>query len=94
MIRVNCNAHSIVEEYNEKGQTTYQEWSDGYWMRCTYNEQGLETKWEDSEGRWQKQRHNSDGRVVSLGDSDGNCDEWEYCNGKIVSVAYRRAEFN
>ena len=84
----------VKEECDANGKTTYREWSNGYWMRYTYNEQGLEIKWEDSEGRWQNQRHNANGRVVSLVDSDGNCDEWEYRNGKIVSAAYHRAEFN
>lgn len=40
----------VKQEYDENGNETYCEYSDGYWEKSEYDENGNETYFEDSTG--------------------------------------------
>jgi YD repeat-containing protein len=61
----------IIENYNESGQPTYQEWDDGFWIRYAYNNRGKIIYSEDSYGCKSTWKYDSKNNTVCYSDTNG-----------------------
>ena len=52
-------------EYDAKGNETYWERSDGYWVKREYDRKGNITYWEDSRGYWEKREYDAKGNEIN-----------------------------
>jgi len=52
-------------ERDRKGNETYWETSDGYWVKHEYDDKGNRTYLEDSTGFWVKREYDARGKVIS-----------------------------
>ena len=57
--------------YNEAGNQTYYENSNGSWWKSEYNERGNMTYYESSDGYWEKREYDERGNQTYFEDSDG-----------------------
>ena len=57
--------------YNDKGNRTSYENSNGYWTKYTYNDNGQITSYENSNGYWYKTTYDDNGEQISWEGSDG-----------------------
>ena len=56
-----------IEIEDEKGNSTYYETSDGFWLRCEYDEKGNLTYYEDSTGTKKGTKRGScSGKVIEV----------------------------
>ncbi|MCD7723838.1 MAG: hypothetical protein LUH82_07880 [Clostridiales bacterium] len=68
----------IKEKHDERGNSTYMEYSDGSWVKWEYDERGNPTYMEYKDGDWQKWEYDERGQRTYTEDSDGNWTRWEY----------------
>jgi hypothetical protein len=60
-----------IDIEDEKGNSTYYETSDGFWLRCEYDENGNQTYYENSDGNWYRCEYDENGKETYCEDSDG-----------------------
>ena len=66
------------ELYDDNGNETYFEDSDGFWSKGEYDSKGNVTYFEDSTGIWSKSEYDSKGNVTYYENSDGFWAKSEY----------------
>ena len=65
------------------GNTTYYEWSNGYWYKHEYDSNGKVTYYEDSDGDWYKYERDSSGKPTYHENRTGYWYKHEFdANGK------------
>ena len=61
----------VKHEYDDRGNMTYYETNNGYWVKYEYDDRGNETYYEDSNGYWAKWEYDDHGNESYCEDSDG-----------------------
>tara|TARA_R110002020_G_scaffold173181_1_gene363928 strand:- start:1281 stop:1553 length:273 start_codon:yes stop_codon:yes gene_type:complete len=51
-------------EYDSKGNTIYEEYSNGAWYKYKYDSKGNTTHYEDSRGNWYGKKFDNEGHVT------------------------------
>lgn len=77
----------VKREYDENGNETYREYSDGYWAKYEYDENGNLVYLEISTGFWSKAEYDENGNKTYCEDSNGEWVKYEYDNHG--NVTYR-----
>lgn len=60
-----------VVVFNDKGQETYREEENGYWVKREYDVQGRQIYWETNRGGWAKHQYDDAGNETYYENSDG-----------------------
>lgn len=68
----------VKREYDDRGNETYCEWSDGFWVKSEYDSRGNETYREFSDGSWWKAEYDKNGNVTYSENSNGYWWKAEY----------------
>ena len=76
-----------IDIEDEKGNSTYYETSDGFWLRCEYDEKGNLTYYGDSNG-WYRREYDENGNKTYYEDSNGTKKGTKRgsCDGKVIEV--------
>jgi hypothetical protein len=56
----------LYEEFDERGNRVYLEYSSGFWEKREYDEHGNNIYWESSGGFWGKYEYDDYGKCVYL----------------------------
>jgi hypothetical protein len=59
-------------EFDNKGNQTYYETSDGWWYKREFDKNGNETYYEGSDGKWIKREYDEDSILIQYEDYIGN----------------------
>lgn len=75
----------IKEDCNDRGQVTYEEWSDGSWTKYEYDEQGRNIYTETNTGKWEKKEYDLYGKQTYYENDIGYWYKQNYDkNGNLV----------
>lgn len=61
----------VKQEYDDYGNLTYREWSNGSWVKSEYDDRGNKTYFENSDGYWAKWEYDDNGNETYYENSDG-----------------------
>ena len=61
--------------YDNQGNITYFEDSNGFWVKWEYDTNGDNIYYEDSNGIWEKKEYDDHGNIIYYEDSDGVIDD-------------------
>ena len=61
----------VKQEYDNHGNLTYREWSNGSWVKSEYDDRGNVTYREYSDGYWAKWEYDDHGKMTYCEDSHG-----------------------
>ena len=77
-----------IDIEDEKGNSTYYETSDGFWLRCEYDENGNLTYFEDSNGDWYQREYDESCNETYYEDSYGlkKGTKRGSCSGKVIEI--------
>lgn len=68
----------VKREYDDRGNETYCEWSDGFWVKSEYDSRGNETYREFSDDSWWKAEYDNHGNKTYCEDNNGYWEKSEY----------------
>jgi hypothetical protein len=77
-----------IDIEDEKGNRTYYEDSNGFWLRCEYDENGNLTYFEDSNGDWYQREYDESCNETYYEDSYGlkKGTKRGSCSGKVIEI--------
>ena len=61
----------VKEERNERGQLTYREYSNGFWVKREFDSSGRETYYKNNAGYWEKSEYDENGNRIYYENSEG-----------------------